>query len=75
MLIIRRKPGESILIGEDIELHVVDISQHRVKLGIAAPANILILRREIRLAQQQNLAAARNVSQDSIQAVVSRFLS
>jgi carbon storage regulator len=75
VLIIRRKPGESILIGEDIELHVVDISQHRVKLGITAPADVLILRREIQLAQQQNLAAARGVSKGSIQAVVSRFLS
>jgi carbon storage regulator len=74
MLIIRRKPGESILIGDEIELQVVDISQHRVKIGITAPDDVLILRKEIQLAQQQNLAAARGVGQAAIQAVVSRFL-
>jgi carbon storage regulator len=73
MLIIRRRTGESILIGEDIELHVVDISPSRVKIGIAAPPHVLILRKEIQLARQQNLAAVSGVSGESIQSLVSRF--
>ena len=73
MLIIRRKPGESILIGEDIELQVVDISPSRVKIGITAPAEVLILRKEIQLARQQNLAAASGVSGESIQSIVARL--
>ena len=75
MLIIRRKPGESILIGENIELEVIDITHSRVKIGITAPQNVLILRKEIRLAQQQNIAAARGVSSQAIQSVISRFLT
>ena len=73
MLIIRRKQGESILIGEDIELHVVDISPSRVKIGISAPAEVLILRKEIQLARQQNLAAASGVSGESLQSLVTRL--
>ncbi len=74
MLIIRRKAGESILIGETIELEVIDISPSRVKIGIRAPSDVLILRKEIRLAQQQNLAAARGISEEAVQSLVSRFL-
>ena len=74
MLIIRRKPGESILIGETIELEVMDISPSRVKIGIRAPSDVLILRKEIRLAQQQNIAASRGVSPESVQSLVARFL-
>ena len=73
MLIIRRKPGESILIGEDIELQVVDISPSRVKIRITAPAEVLILRKEIQLARQQNFAAASGVTGESIQSLVTRL--
>lgn len=75
MLIIRRRTGESILIGDDIELQVIEAAPNRVKIGITAPDDVLILRKEIRLAQQQNLAAARGVSRDSIESIVARFLS
>ncbi len=74
MLIIRRKPGEAILIGDQIELEVIDISPSRVKIGISAPREVLILRKEIQLAQQQNIAAARGVSAESVQSLVSRYL-
>ena len=74
MLVIRRKPGEAILIGDDIELEVIDISPTRVKIGINAPREVLILRKEIQLAQQQNIAASRGVSPESVQSLVSRYL-
>lgn len=73
MLVIRRKPGESILIGDDVEIHIIDASPSRVRIGISAPQHILILRKEIQLAQQQNLAAAMRVSPDAIHSVLSRF--
>ena len=75
MLVIRRKTGESILIGDNIELKVIDISPTRVKIGIEAPAEVLILREEIRLAQQQNLAAARGVAGASIHSIASRLVN
>lgn len=47
MLVVTRKKGESILIGEDIEITVVKIEEGTVKISIAAPKNISILRREL----------------------------
>ena len=46
MLVLSRKPGEKIIIGDGIELMVVGISGNRVKLGIAAPERCRILRAE-----------------------------
>ncbi len=47
MLVLSRKLGEKILIGDDITITVVNIGQSRVKLGIAAPADHCILRSEL----------------------------
>lgn len=62
MLVIRRRAGESILIGEDIEIQVAEIGAGRVKLGIVAPAAVTVLRKEVKLTRDQNLAAAKGVS-------------
>lgn len=58
MLVIRRRSGESILIGEDVEIQVIEVSGGRVKLGIQAPANVPILRKEVKLVAEQNTQAA-----------------
>lgn len=47
MLVLGRKPGESIVLGKDIVVHVVDVSGDRVKIGIDAPKSINIRRSEI----------------------------
>ena len=47
MLILSRKVGEVIKIGDEITLHVIDISKGFVKLGIEAPENVTILREEV----------------------------
>jgi carbon storage regulator len=73
MLVIRRKPGESILIGRDVEIQVIDISPSRVRIGITAPPQVLILRKEIRLAEQENLAASTRFSPDAIRSLLARF--
>jgi carbon storage regulator len=58
MLVIRRRPGQSILIGEDIEVQVTEVSPTRVKLCIAAPKEVAVMRKEVRLTREANLAAA-----------------
>ena len=58
MLVIRRRAGQAVLIGEGVEITVIDVTASRVKLGIEAPVEVPILRKEIQLAAQQNLAAA-----------------
>lgn len=47
MLILNRKTGESIIIGDDIEMKILEVLDGRVKLGIEAPKSKTILRKEI----------------------------
>jgi carbon storage regulator len=47
MLILTRRPGESIQVGEDIEISVIEIRGNQVRLGINAPAEVLVLRSEL----------------------------
>jgi carbon storage regulator len=62
MLVIRRRAGEAVLIGDTVEITIVDVTASRVKLGIEAPVDIPILRKEIQLAARQNVAAAEGAS-------------
>ena len=62
MLILARHIGESIVIGDQIEVSVVDIKGDQVKLGIAAPRHVKVYRREVYQAiQEENLQAAKAV--------------
>jgi carbon storage regulator len=47
MLVLTRRLGETLLIGDDIVVRVVSTSNGAVKLGIEAPADITILRGEV----------------------------
>jgi len=47
MLVLSRKLGEEICLGQDIRLTVVDIRGHRVRLGISAPQSTPIRREEL----------------------------
>ncbi|CAG7841074.1 Translational regulator CsrA [Clostridium haemolyticum] len=53
MLVVKRKKGESILIGDDIEINIVDIDNGAVKISIEAPKEITILRKELYTQVQQ----------------------
>lgn len=53
MLALGRKKGESIMIGNDIEIVVVEASKDQVKLGIKAPKHIEIHRKEIYMEIQE----------------------
>ncbi|MHB8240701.1 MAG: carbon storage regulator CsrA [Solirubrobacteraceae bacterium] len=59
MLILTRRPGERVVIGDEILVTVMGVSGHTVRLGIAAPAGVPIYREEIWLAvREENRAAA-----------------
>lgn len=47
MLILNRKVGESIILGDNIEVKILDIQDGKIKLGIEAPRDISILRKEV----------------------------
>ncbi len=69
MLLIRRKPGESVLIGQDIEIRVLEASASRVVLGIVAPRSIPVLRNEVKETLAQNLEAACSLSPATLEAL------
>jgi len=73
MLVITRRAGEGILIGDDIELQVIELSPSRVKLGIAAPRRLGILRKEIYLAAEENRAASRPLPYDPLPGLLERL--
>ena len=59
MLVLSRKLGEKIFIGENICITVVDIDRGKIRLGIEAPRDVPIYRQELLpLAQQQEMLAA-----------------
>jgi carbon storage regulator len=62
MLVIRRRPGEAFRIGDDVQIEILEIGGGQVKLGISAPKDLLILRREVYVTGRQNEAAAREIS-------------
>jgi carbon storage regulator len=57
MMVMRRRTGESILIGEDIEIHITEIGRSRVKIAIDAPRHITITAKEVKVTREENLAA------------------
>ena len=58
MLILQRRPGESLRIGEEIEVTVVAIEGGKVRLAITAPKDVTILRSELIGARDVNRDAA-----------------
>jgi carbon storage regulator len=59
MLIITRRPGEKIMLGDDIVVHVMEIVGNSVRVGIQAPRSIPVYREEIwNAVRDENRAAA-----------------
>jgi carbon storage regulator len=46
MLVLRRRVGEIILVGGEVEIEVIEISRTRVKLGVRAPLHVPVIRKE-----------------------------
>ena len=58
MLVLTRKSNQSIMIGDDIEVSVLSIMGEKVRIGIQAPRDIPVFRKEVYLEiQQENVAA------------------
>ena len=64
MLIITRRPGEKIMLGDEIVVHVMEIVGNSVRVGIQAPRSLPVYREEIWDAvRQENQAAAKAAPQ------------
>jgi carbon storage regulator len=66
MLIISRKSGESFFIGDDIEITICDIQSDKIRIGITAPADISICRKEIKEIKDENVLASSSVNLDKM---------
>jgi len=75
MLVMRRRQGDSILIGDDIEIHLAHIGRNRVKIGIQAPKDVVIVAKEVRLVQEENKAAVQSPANHAVWAMVARVLA
>lgn len=73
MLVIRRRAGETFLIGPDVQIEVLEVGATQVKLGISAPKDVLILRKEVHLTRRQNEAASREISTLELARLAGRF--
>jgi carbon storage regulator len=73
MLVIRRRAGESLFIGDDVEIKVLEVGPTQIKLGIAAPKEITVLRSEVRQTQLANRAAADQGSAEVIEDLVKKL--
>ena len=74
MLLMSRRQGETILIGDQIEIVIAHIGRSRVKVGIRAPRETTVVAREVKLVRDENLAAATTRSSvDEISRLLSKF--
>lgn len=66
MLVLSRKQGESVVIGNDILVTVLEVRGDQIRLGIDAPRSVSVHREEVYLqVAQENSAAIANASADS----------
>lgn len=68
MLIITRKPGEKIMLGDDVVVHVMEIVGNSVRIGIQAPRSLPVYREEIWNAVREEKQAAAKANPDSLPA-------
>ncbi len=71
MLVLTRKSNQSIMIGDDIEVSVLAIMGEKVRIGIQAPRDIPVFRKEVYLEiQQERVAATSSDAREEIDAAL-----
>jgi carbon storage regulator len=70
MLVLTRKSNQSIMIGDDIEVSVLAIMGEKVRIGIQAPRDIPVFRKEVYLEIQQERLGADKGARDEVDAAL-----
>jgi carbon storage regulator len=74
MLVLARKTGQSIVINDDIELLVIEVRGDQVRLGINAPKNVPVHRKELlEQIRAENVKAATEASVDDIAKILNQI--
>lgn len=75
MLVIKRKASESILIGDDIEIIISEITADKVKIAINAPKDIKVTRKELAETCEFNISASEKVNKVSLTSIKDKLKS
>ena len=71
MLVLTRKSNQSIMIGDDIEISVLAIMGEKVRIGIQAPRDIPVFRKEVYLEiQQEQVSGADKGAREEVDAAL-----
>ena len=73
MLMMSRRQGETILIGDEIEIVIAHIGRSRVKVGIRAPRRTTVIAMEVKLVGDENRAAAQAPPVAALQALLAQL--
>lgn len=72
MLVLSRKVGESIMLGEDIEITIIEVKGEQIRIGIKAPQEVKVYRKEIYSAiLSENKEASKAPLLDDLQSLAS----
>lgn len=69
MLVVTRKTEESVIIADNIEVTILEISKDRVKIGISAPKDVKIIRNELLDTQNINEDSSREISKETLESL------
>ena len=69
MLVLTRRPGESVMIGDDVVITVLEVRGDVVRLGIRAPRSVPVHREEVYLELRAANQAAASLSEDAVEAL------
>ncbi len=73
MLVLTRKSNQSIMIGDEIEVSVLSVLGEKVRVGIQAPRDIPVYRKEVYLEIQQDEATSGPSSRDEVDEALNRL--
>jgi carbon storage regulator len=73
VLVLTRKSNQSIMIGDEIEVSVLSIMGEKVRIGIEAPRDIKVFRKEVYLEIQQESAASAGAARAEVDAALDRL--